>query len=83
MNIYYKASDSSSTQTQQQQEQQQAQSVNYLNKESFNEDVELEDTPLNQDPQWRQFIVESFKNLIGEIKELKSNPTPENVIYSL
>jgi hypothetical protein len=56
--------------------------VNYINKEPFNEDVELEEIPLNQDSKWRQFLIESFKNLIGEIKELQSNPTVENVTYS-
>lgn len=71
--------DTSFTSSQQQQSILNSQIVNYLNKESFNEDVEPEESSLySEDMTWRTMVIEKLKNLIEDLKKLQSNPI-ENV----
>lgn len=59
-------------------QQQQQQAVNYLNKEPFNEDIEIEESSLVHDLKWRAQVVDKFKAKIEEIKQLQTS-TDSNV----
>ena len=53
--------------------------MNYINKEPFNEDLEVEECSLyNQDMKWRSEVFDKFKAIINDLKILKTNPV-ENV----
>ena len=57
-----------------QQQQQHSLAINYINKEPFNEDIDIEECNLIQDLKWRTQVIDSLKAHIEEIKQLQSNP---------
>jgi hypothetical protein len=57
-----------------QQQQQHNLAINYINKEPFNEDIDIEDCNLIQDLKWRTQVIDNLKAHIEQIKQLQSNP---------
>lgn len=55
-----------------QQQQQHNLAISYINKEPFNEDIEIEESNLISDLKWRAQSIEKFKETIREIKALIS-----------
>ena len=64
----------SSVNMQQQQILQHNLAANYINKEPFNEDIEIEECNLYQDMKWKTLVMDKFREIIDEIKKLQSNP---------
>jgi hypothetical protein len=62
------------------QQQHQALMVNYINKEPFNEDVELEECSLygGSDMKWRNQVFDKYRQIIEDVKKLQTKPN-ENV----
>jgi hypothetical protein len=59
---------------------QQTQMVNYINKEPFNEDIEVEECSLyGPDMKWRALVFDKFRGIIDDLKRLQTTPA-ENVI---
>ena len=56
-----------------QQQQQHSLAINYINKEPFNEDIDIEECDLIQDLKWRTQVIDHFKTKIEELKKLASN----------
>ena len=76
------ASFSSVTNTQTQNQQQIAHNlaISYINKEPFNEDIEIEECTNFQDMKWRKLVFENFKQVIDDIQKLQGLK-PENVSH--
>lgn len=56
-----------------------AQTVNYLNKEPFNEDATIEESYLGEDhANWKALVLDKLRTVIDTLKNLKNNPL-ENV----
>ena len=68
------------TQTQNQQQIAHNLAISYINKEPFNEDIEIEECPNFQDLKWRKMVFENFKQVIDDISKLQSLK-PENVSF--
>ena len=49
--------------------------LNYINKEPFNEDLEIEECALLQDDKWRVLVIERIKTIIEEIRALQVDST--------
>ena len=45
--------------------------LNYINKEPFNEDLEIEECALLQNDKWRGLVVDRLRTIIEEIKGLQ------------
>ena len=56
-----------------QQQQQHNLAISYINKEPFNEDIEIEDSNLIMDLKWRTQTIGKFKETIREIKTIVSS----------
>jgi hypothetical protein len=55
------------------------QMINYINKEPFNEDVEIEECSLyGPEMKWRNLVFDKFRQIVDELKRLQVNPI-ENV----
>ena len=61
-------------QTQHQQQLAHNLAVNYINKEPFNEDIEVEESSYGQDMKWRKMVIENFRQIIEDIKKLQLEP---------
>lgn len=49
--------------------------MNYINKEPFNEEVEIEETSLyGPGCEWRELVFENFRKLIDDLKQFQNNP---------
>ena len=69
-------------QTQHQQQIAHNLAINYINKEPFNEDIEIEECGYYQDMKWRKKIIENFKQILEDIKKLQLEPVI-NVRFNL
>ena len=65
-------SSSATALTPHQQQQQHNLAINYINKEPFNEDIDIEECDLIQDLKWRTQVIDHFKAKIEELKKLAS-----------
>lgn len=74
------ASFSSVANTQNQQQIAHNLAISYINKEPFNEDIEIEECPNFQDIKWRKMVFENFKQVIDDISKLQGLK-PENVSF--
>ena len=61
---------------------QQQQTINYLNKEPFNEDIEIEECSLVHDLKWRSQVIDKIKIKIEEIKHLQTSSDPNVIILN-
>ena len=75
--------DLNQTLTSHQQQQQHSLAISYINKEPFNEDIEIEESSLIQDFKWRASVIDKLKEKINEIKLLHSNKNVFDTIYYL
>lgn len=64
--------DVSLTLSSQQQQQQHNLAASYINKEPFNEDIEIEESGMINELKWRASVIERLKETIGELKGLKN-----------
>ena len=69
------------TQTQNQQQIAHNLAISYINKEPFNEDIEIEECTNFQDVKWRKMVFENFKQIIEDIQKLQLDPLV-NVSFS-
>lgn len=72
-------SSSATTLTPHQQQQQHNLAINYINKEPFNEDIDIEECDLVQDLKWRTQVIDNFKAKIEELKKLAFNSNKKNL----
>ncbi len=62
---------------------QQTQMINYINKEPFNEDIEIEECSLyGPDMKWRSLVFDKFRLIIDDLKRLQVKPA-ENVLIQI
>ena len=54
---------------------QQQTNTNYINKEPFNEDLEIEECNFVDDFKWKDLVIDKLKEVIAEIKLLGQDPT--------
>lgn len=56
---------------------------NYINKEPFNEDIDIEECSLLDDLNWRNLVIDKFKDLIEDMKSIQkriiSSPSSADV----
>ena len=75
---------SSTALTPHQQQQQHNQAINYINKEPFNEDIDIEECSLIHDLKWRSQVIDHFKTKIEQIKQFQTeqNVTKFNINFN-
>jgi len=76
-------SSSATTLTPHQQQQQHNLAINYINKEPFNEDIDIEECDLVQDLKWRTQVIDNFKAKIEELKKLAFNSNVSETVNFL